>query len=182
MSVGMCRPTRSWFWSSWFRTGYSFQRRFLDRGIKNCGSRLYLLLKIVADYKEAFIWYISRTNKEISFFKKTGLFQLTKFLERSIKNWPIFLERGINFRANSRTGYKKLAHFLNGVSILGEIFFRRGPGVPSWSPWRRIPTQKIPKPPPAKDIELASVTGALGVQIVESRRNMVFPRFPCLHF
>ena len=82
------------------------------------------------------------------FFKKTGLFQFTNSLELSIKNWPIFLERGINFRANSRTGCKKLAYFLNGVSILEEIFFRRGPGVPIWSPWRRIPTQKIPKSPP----------------------------------
>ena len=61
--TGMCRPTGSWFWSSWFR----IQRRFLERGIKNCGSRRYLLLKIVADYEEAFIWCISRTNKEISF-------------------------------------------------------------------------------------------------------------------
>ena len=51
--TGMCRPTRSWFWSSWFRTGYPFQRRFLERGIKNCGSRL--LLKIFADYGKAFI-------------------------------------------------------------------------------------------------------------------------------
>ena len=65
--MGMCRPTGSWFWSCWFRTGYPFQRRFLERGVKNCGSRLYLLLKIVADYEEAFIWCISRTNKEISF-------------------------------------------------------------------------------------------------------------------
>ena len=65
--TGMCRPTGSWFWSSWFRTGYPFQRRFLEQGIKNCGSRLYLLLKIVADYEEAFIWCISRTNKEMSF-------------------------------------------------------------------------------------------------------------------
>ena len=40
--------------------GYPFQRRFLGRDIifnkmgneKNCGSRLYLLLKIVADYEE----------------------------------------------------------------------------------------------------------------------------------
>ena len=30
---GMCRPMGSWFWSSWFRTGYPFQRRFLERGI-----------------------------------------------------------------------------------------------------------------------------------------------------
>ena len=36
-----------------FRTGYPF--RFLEWGIKNWGSRLYLLLKIVADYEEAFI-------------------------------------------------------------------------------------------------------------------------------
>ena len=60
----MCRPTGLWFWSSWFTTGYPFQRRFLERGIKNCGSRLYLLLKIVADYEEAFIWCISRTTKD----------------------------------------------------------------------------------------------------------------------
>ena len=31
--TGMCRPTGSWFWSSWFRTGYPFQGRFLERGI-----------------------------------------------------------------------------------------------------------------------------------------------------
>ena len=30
--TGMCRPTRSWFWSSW-RMGYPFQGRFLERGI-----------------------------------------------------------------------------------------------------------------------------------------------------
>ena len=86
--TGMCRPTGLWFWSSWFRMGYPLQRRFLEWGIKNCGSRLYLLLKIVADYEEAFISCISWTNKEMS-FKKTGLFQSTNFLERSIKNWPI---------------------------------------------------------------------------------------------
>ena len=31
--TGMYRPTGSWFWSSWFRTGYPFQRSFLERGI-----------------------------------------------------------------------------------------------------------------------------------------------------
>ena len=31
--TGMCRPTRSWFWSFWFRMGYPFQRHFLERGI-----------------------------------------------------------------------------------------------------------------------------------------------------
>ena len=68
----------------------------LERGIKNCGSRLYLLLKIVADYVEAFIWCISRTNKEIP-FKKNRAMSITNFLERSIKIGP-FLERSINFR------------------------------------------------------------------------------------
>ena len=31
--TGMCRPTGLWFWSSLFRTGYPFQRRFPERGI-----------------------------------------------------------------------------------------------------------------------------------------------------
>ena len=29
----LCRPKGSWFWSSWFRMGCPFQRRFLERGI-----------------------------------------------------------------------------------------------------------------------------------------------------
>ena len=43
-----------------------------------------------------------------------------------------FLERGISFRANSRTGYQ-----------FQRKFFQNG--VPIWSPGRQIPTQKIPK-------------------------------------
>ena len=35
--------------------GRDFEAPDLERGIKNCGSRLYLLLKIVTDYEEAFI-------------------------------------------------------------------------------------------------------------------------------
>ena len=31
--TGLCCSTGSWFWSSLFRTGYPFQRRFLERGI-----------------------------------------------------------------------------------------------------------------------------------------------------
>ena len=92
--TGMCRPTGSWFWSSWFRTGYPFQRRFLEWGIKNCGSQPYLLLKIVADYEEAFIWCISRTNKEISFEKNRAI-SIYKLSRTEYKNWPI-----------SRTGYQ----------------------------------------------------------------------------
>ena len=33
-NTGMCCATGSWFWSSWFRTGYPFQRHFLEWGIK----------------------------------------------------------------------------------------------------------------------------------------------------
>ena len=36
-------------------------------------------LKIVADYEEAFIWYIIQTNKEISFLKKQNYFNLQTF-------------------------------------------------------------------------------------------------------
>ena len=35
--------------------GRDFGAPGLERGIKNCGSRVYLLLKVVADYEEAFI-------------------------------------------------------------------------------------------------------------------------------
>ena len=73
------------------------------------------------DYEEAFISCISRTNKEISFKKKTGLFQFTNFLERSIKKLALFLERGITFRANSRTG----------LSIWGNFFLERGVNLKS---------------------------------------------------
>ena len=57
-----------------------------------------------------------------------------------------FLERGISFRANSRTGYKKLAHFYNGGSILGENVSRTGCqfGVPGGT----YPPKKYPSAPP----------------------------------
>ena len=37
------------------QNGVSISEAFSRKGYKNCGSRLYLLLKIVADYEEAFI-------------------------------------------------------------------------------------------------------------------------------
>ena len=42
-------------WVCAAQRGRDFEAPDLERGIKNCGSRLYLLLKIVADYEEAFI-------------------------------------------------------------------------------------------------------------------------------
>ena len=113
--TGMCRPTGSWFWSSWFRTGYPFQRSFLERGII---FRTHESSSTPDDYEEAFIWCISRTNKEVSFFKKTGLFQFTNFLQRSIKNWPIsrtgyqfsgtfFLEQGANLESGEAHTHPK---------------------------------------------------------------------------
>ena len=35
---------------------------------ENCGSWLYLLLKIVPDYEEAFVWSIIQTNKKQGYF------------------------------------------------------------------------------------------------------------------
>ena len=57
------------------------------------------------------------------------------------------------YSLHHRTEYKKLAHFQNGVSVLGRILERginfRGNffqnRVPIWSPRRHIPTQKMPK-------------------------------------
>ena len=63
---------------------------------KNCGSPLYPLLKIVADYEEAFICCINRTNKEISLKnkKKQGYFNF-KLSRMEYKKIGPFLERGI---------------------------------------------------------------------------------------
>ena len=61
------------------------------------------------EYEEAFIWCISRTNKEVSFLKN----------------------RTISIYKLSRTGYEKLAHFQNGVSILRELFLERGANLES---------------------------------------------------
>ena len=38
--TGMCCATGSWFWSSWFRTGYPFQRHFLGEIVLERGANL----------------------------------------------------------------------------------------------------------------------------------------------
>ena len=125
--TGMCRPTGSWFWSSWFRKGYPFQRRFLERGIifrtHESSSFVSSHLKLFKDRLLLKIRFNALTSK---------LLYSCCILERSIKNWPIsilgrilkrgikigpFPERGINFRGN---------------------FFQNE--VPIWSPGRHIPT------------------------------------------
>ena len=82
--TGMCRPTGSWFWSSWFRTGYPFQRHFLERGI------------------------IFRTHESSSFvsghlklFKDTLLLKILLNALTSKLLYSLYL----------RTEYKKLTHF-----------------------------------------------------------------------
>ena len=52
--------------------------------------------KKIVDHGFIFIYLMYKSNKQRNiFFKKTGLFQFTNFLERSIKHWHI-----------SRTGYQ----------------------------------------------------------------------------
>ena len=88
--TGMCRPPGSWFWSSWFRTGYPFQRRFLERGIifraHESSTFVSRRLKLFKD----------RLLLNIRFYALTRqpLYSCCT-LARSIKNWPI-----------SRTGYQ----------------------------------------------------------------------------
>ena len=108
--TGMCRPTRSWFWSSWFRTGYPFQMRFLERGIifwtHESSSFVSSHLKLFKDRLLLKIQFSALTSTllysccTLSFSVQGG----------RIKNWPIS-RTGITFRANSWTGYKKLAYF-----------------------------------------------------------------------
>ena len=82
--TGMCRPTGSWFWSSWFRTGYPFQRRFLERGIifrtHESSSFVSNHLKLFKDKLLLKIRFNALTSK---------LLYSCCTLERSVKNWPI---------------------------------------------------------------------------------------------
>ena len=57
--TGMCGPTGSWFWSSWFRAGYPYQRRFLERGII---FRTHASSSTLGDY-EASIYLMYKSNK-----------------------------------------------------------------------------------------------------------------------
>ena len=88
--TGMCRPTGSWFWSPRFRTGYPFQRRFLEWGIifrtheNSCFVSSHL--KLLKDRLLFKIRFNALTSK---------LLHSCCTLERSIKNRPI-----------SRTGYQ----------------------------------------------------------------------------
>ncbi|CAH3166191.1 unnamed protein product [Porites lobata] len=81
-------------------TGYPFQRRFLERGIifRTHESSTFVSshLKVIKDRLLLTIRLNALTSKPL---------YSCCTLERSIKNWP-FLERGISFRANSRTGHK----------------------------------------------------------------------------
>ena len=86
---GDVRPTGSWFWSSWFRTGYLFRRRFLERGII---LRTHESSSFVSSHLKLFK---DRLLLKIQFNALTANCCTLCTIERSIKNWPI-----------SRTGYQ----------------------------------------------------------------------------
>ena len=82
--TGLCRSTGSWFWSFLFRTGYPFQRRFLERGItfrtQESSSFVSSDLKLFKDRLLLRIRFNALTSK---------LLHSCCTLERSIKNLPI---------------------------------------------------------------------------------------------
>ena len=83
--TGMCRPKGSWFWSSFFRTGYPFQRRFLERGII---FRTHQSSTFVSSHLKLFQGQIAFKNTAQCVNKQTVVLLLPP-----------------------RTEYKKLAHF-----------------------------------------------------------------------
>ena len=145
----MCRPKGSWFWSAWFRTGYPFQRRCLERVIKfrthKSSSFVSSHLKLFKDRLLLKIRFNALTSKPLYSSWCTLCFSACREGVFSISR------TGISFRANSRTGYKKMAHFLDGVSILGEIYFRTECqfGVPEGT----YPPKKYPSAPPSHLIQ-----------------------------
>ena len=119
------------------RTGYKFRTHesstFVSSHLKVFKDRLLLKIRFNALTSKLFL-YSCYTLERIGSFQEGSC--------------P-FLERGISFRGNTRTGYKKLAHFQNGVSILGEIFSRTGCqfGVPGGT----YPPKKYPSAPPGSE-------------------------------
>ena len=103
--TGMCRPKGSWVWSSWFRMGYPFQRRFLERGIifraHQSSTFVSSHLKLFKDRLLLKVRFNALTSKPL---------YCCCTLERSIKNWPI-----------SRTGYQ----------VYGKFFLERGANLES---------------------------------------------------
>ena len=88
--TGMCHPTGSRFWSSWFRTGYPFQRRFLERGI------------------------IFRTHESSSFVSS----HLKLFKDRLLLKIGFnALRSKLLYSLHLRTEYKKLAHSRTGYQF-----------------------------------------------------------------
>ena len=67
--TGMCRPTGLWFWSSWFRMGYPFQRRFLEQGIifraHKSSSFVSSHLKLFKDRLLLKIWFSVLASKPL---------------------------------------------------------------------------------------------------------------------
>ena len=97
-----------------FRTGYPFQRRLLERGIISNAQKLQFCKQPfeIIQGQIAFKNRVRSHGLRIRFNalnKQTVVLFLHPRTEYK-KNGP-FPERGISFGANSRTGYKKLAHF-----------------------------------------------------------------------
>ena len=86
--------------------GYPFQRRFLERGMI---FRTHESSSFVSNHLKLFKDKLLLKIRLNALLKQTVILLLQPRTE--YKKIGPFLERGISFRANSRTGYKKLAHF-----------------------------------------------------------------------
>ena len=117
--TGMCRPTGS---CSWFRKGYPFQRRFLERGII---FRTHESSSFVSNHLKLFK---DRLLLKIRFnaFITSKLVYSCCTRERSIKNWPI-----------SRTGYQ----------FSGNFVLERGPNLESPAAHTHPKNTRVPPPP-----------------------------------
>ena len=135
----MCRPKGSWFWDSLSRTGYPFQRRFLERGIifrthesfKLSAATCYSykpvkLVKAKLVIENLLVCCVLKSNKQRNNLKNRAL-ESYAILERGIKNWPI-----------SRTGY----HFEC------KFFLKRGPNLETRAAHTHPKYTRVHPPPP----------------------------------
>ena len=143
LPLRVCAAQRGRHLSSWFRKGYPFQRRFVERGIifrthksssfvsnhlKLFKDRLLLKIRLNALLKQTVILLLHpRTEyKKLAHFQN-GVSVLARILERGIKNWPI-----------SRTGYQ----------FQGNFFLERGTNLESRAAHTHPKNTQVPPHPP----------------------------------
>ena len=125
--TGMCRPTGSWFWSSWFRTGYNISNA---RKLQFCKQPFEIIQGQIA-FKNT-VQCVNKQTVILLLHPGTEYKKLAHF----------------NFRANSKTGYKNWPISRTGYQFQGKFFSERGANLEFRAAHTHLKNTQVPPPPP----------------------------------